>query len=333
MITPSYKKNIVETFVVEHTAFSNISTKLNQCFDAALYSDTPMSLAIIGESRTGKTTVAEKFYSEHLPYRVAEGLKVPVLKTSAPSVPTIVGLAEHMLFCIGDERFYSGTHAKKTLRLQTLIEAADTKMVMIDEFQHFVDKATDRVIHSAADWLKKLVDDCGVSLVILGLESALSVLDQNEQLRGRFLAPVEMPRFNWRIKAHRLQFIAILKAFESELNTEFDSVQLSNSDMAFRLYVASGGLIGYLWKLLRQVALNATYSGRTEIRISDFDRAYLESIGSGPSPFNAEVKCSATESKVGEAMAIGKHIQTKVESKRKSKRIKPEGSASILRMA
>lgn len=325
-------KNIIESKLVEHTAFVKISTKLGQCMDSALYSDHPISLAIIGESRTGKTTVAEQFCSGYLPYRVPEGRKVPILKVITPSEPTIIGLAEHMLCHMGDERFYNGTRTAKTIRLKKLINSAETKMVMIDEFQHFVDKATDRVIHSAADWLKTLVEECGVSLVILGLESALSVLDQNEQLRGRFSAPIEMPRFDWSNEAHRDEFSAVVSAFEDEITKNFDSVELSNHEMTFRLYVATGGLIGYLWKFLRQVIVNATDSDSTTICLQDLDVAYKDSIGvrSGPSPFDEEIKYRATKNLVEKVMTIGTHVQTKVESKRRSGRKKLESVSSIL---
>lgn len=325
-------ENIVENILVEHTAFKKTSMKLAQSFDSALYSDTPISLSIIGESRTGKTTVVEHFYADHMPYRVPEGRRVPILKVVAPSEPTIIGLAEHMLCHMGDERFYHGTKIAKTIRLKKLIAAAETKMVIIDEFQHFIDKGTDRVIHSAADWLKTLVEECNVSLVILGLESALSVFDQNEQLRGRFSAPIEMPRFDWRKKVHRQEFLAIVSAFESQISHRFNCIELSNNDVGFRLYIASGGLIGYLWKLLRQVTLNADYSNNSKISLCALDEAYEESIGVrfGPSPFRDDANLKKTKSVIEAAMSKGRHVQTKTESKRRSKRKKAEPLSSIL---
>jgi len=78
---------------------------------------------------------------------------------------------------------------------------------MIDEFQHFQDKGSRRIMHHVADWLKILVDDSKVALVVAGLSSCGAVISQNEQLAGRFLSPILMPRFDWKIDNHREEFV------------------------------------------------------------------------------------------------------------------------------
>jgi hypothetical protein len=39
------------------------------------------------------------------------------------------------------------------------MQGTQTRMIMIDEFQHFYDKGTKLIIHHVTDWLKILVGD------------------------------------------------------------------------------------------------------------------------------------------------------------------------------
>jgi hypothetical protein len=170
-----------------------------------------------------------------------------------------------------------GTVNNMTSRIVTLMRECGVRIIMIDEFQHFYDKERKKVMHSVADWFKVLVDRCKVALVVSGLPSCQAVLNQNEQLAGRFLAPIHMPRFDWSDDDLRGQFIDILECFHSSLD-QFELPALDSDEMAFRFYCASGGLIGYVVKILRQAVWNAMDSGSTVITLQNLACAYRESI-------------------------------------------------------
>lgn len=268
-------KNIVETTLVPHTAFADALERIEQCFRYSDGSSEPICLALIGESRAGKSRALEEGECKHPRMRTADGLEVPILKVKTPSKPTVKGLAEVMLRTLGDPKWASrGTENEKTNRLQTLMQNTGTKMVMIDEFQHVYDKGSQKVAHHVADWLKILVDDCHVALVVAGLKTCTAILDQNEQLAGRFLSPVHIPRFNWLDDDDRSEFIAILSAFHESIGAHFDLPRLDNEDMAFRCYCAAGGLIGHITKTLRQSVWDALDKGTRVIRLEELERAH-----------------------------------------------------------
>jgi hypothetical protein len=52
----------------------------------------------------------------------------------------------------------------------------------------------------------------------------------------------------------------------------------SDESMAFRFYCATGGLMGYLSKLLKQVLRNADCQARKSILLEDIAHAYTQSI-------------------------------------------------------
>lgn len=271
------RKHIIESTLVPHTAFSEATERIEQCLRYSSNSPEPVCLALIGESRTGKSRALEAFFNQHPTKRDESGLKIPILKVKTPSKPTVKGLVEIMLRAMGDPLSNSGTENAKTIRLKRLMRKADTSMVIIDEFQHFYDKGLHKVMHHVADWLKILVDDTKCALVVAGLPTCSAVLEQNEQLAGRFFAPVVMPRFNWENAGHRDEFIGILGAFHQSISAHFEIPALDSDEMAFRCYCATGGLIGHLSKFLRQAVWNALDADTNIITFEDLRLANMSS--------------------------------------------------------
>jgi hypothetical protein len=315
-------KNVVDSTLVPHTAFDQGSSRLEQCFTYADGSPEPICLAVLGESRTGKSRVLEECFANHPQERRADGLTVPILRVKTPSKPTVKGLAELMLRAMSDPKFAAGTENGKTIRLQTLMGNAGTRMVMIDEFQHFYDKVSNKVMHHVADWLKILVDDSKVALAVAGLPSCRAVLDQNEQLAGRFLSPVIMPRFDWKIDSHREEFIGILGAFQESVGTHFDLPKLDSAEMVFRCYCATGGLIGYMTKFLRQAVWNAIDENRRTISIEQLSLAHNQAVwrknglSDVPNPFSRSFVPLPSQDLLAKIIRIGTPAEVVITPKR-----------------
>lgn len=264
--------------LVAHTAFSEAVGQIESCFQYSAASNEPICIALIGESRTGKSRVLETCVLNHPVERLEDGLIVPILRIKAPSKPTVKGMIEVMLDGLGAPDSHRGTENEKTRRLKVLLTQTQTQMVMIDEFQHFVDKGTKAVMHHVADWLKILVDDMNCALVVAGLPSCQAVIETNEQLGGRFLAPIRMPRFSWENVQQRSEFRSILRSFHDELSDAYDIPKLYVDEMAFRFWCATGGLVGYLVKLLRSAVWLCRTNGQKQITLSDLAVAHARSV-------------------------------------------------------
>lgn len=302
---------IVENTLVPHSAFISVVSRLEQCFRYAESASEPICIVVVGESRTGKSRALEECYANHPMRRQADGLTIPILRVKTPSKPTVKGLVELMLHALGDPKFYAGTENAKTARLLILIKNAGVRMVMIDEFQHFYDKGSHKVMHHVADWLKILVDDSKVALVVAGLPSCNAVLEQNEQLAGRFLTPVTMPRFEWRNDDHREEFMGILGAFQESIGGVFEIPGLDSREMAFRCYCGTGGLVGYLTKFLRQAVWNALDAGTKTITLEQLAHAHKESVWGRDglkdiaSPFARDFSALPSEALLEKVLRIG----------------------------
>ena len=300
-------RNLIDHTLIPHTAFNSAINRIEQCFRHSEGSSQAISIAIIGESRTGKTRVLEEFFSRHPARRLTDGMHIPILRVRTPSKPTTKGLAELMLRAVGDPRADKGGEQARTARVGDLLKAVGTKAILIDEFQHFYNRDMLRV----TDWLKNLVEDTNSVLVVAGLPICTQVIGLNEQLKGRFLAPISMPRFLWQIDDDRAEFIAILEAFHAALSEHFKLPELDSEDMAFRCYCATGGLMGYVSKLLRSSVWNAIDSNSNKITLEDLDKAHLESVWNPEElsaverPFSRRFKTVPTQDILDRVATIG----------------------------
>jgi len=267
--------SLVEASLVLHPAFQTALRRVEQCFRAKQRSKEAICLSVVGESRTGKSRVLEEFTRAHPPVRDADGLTVPIVQVSVPALPTVIGLVELILDELGDPVPSKGTESQKTRRARKLMKETRTVILALDEFQHFYDKSTQRIQEIVADWLKVFVDKAQLGLVVAGLPSCLPVLRRNEQLRGRTLAPAKLPRFDWTVAEERNTFIDILVGLHKAL-PEFDLPTPESDEMAFRFYCGSGGLIGYVTKLLRQAVWNALDADTKQISLEDLAQAFRE---------------------------------------------------------
>lgn len=303
--------SIVDTTLIPHPTFLRTVDRIEQCFKAMDASTDPVCIAIVGESRTGKSRALEHVEINHPTCRQESGIVAPFVRIRVPSKPTVKGLCEILLHKLGDPLYEKGTENAMTLRLVRLMTEEKTVILALDEFQHFYDKTTRRVQHHVADWLKVLVDEAQVGLVVTGLPSCLAVIQQNEQLSGRFMAPVRLHRFDWMIDDHRSDFVGILDGMQAALR-EFDMPDVASDEMAFRFYCATGGLIGYVAKVLKQAVWNALDAGRRMIKLADLSDAYVEAVVTDQqkvltllNPFTADFSASPNPALLAAVREIG----------------------------
>ena len=265
--------NLIDTILVPHKAFDYATKRIEQCYKTAETAFEPICLPLIGESRTGKTRALKNIEQKYPSNRLSSGLNIPILRVKVPSKPTVKGLLEVLLHAVEDPLYKKDTEVVKTLRLLTLIKHTQTRLIMLDDLQHFYDRGSNKVLHHLADWLKNFMDESKVGFILSGLPTIESVLNQNEQLAGRSSAPVKMPRFDWLVDRDRNEFVAILEAFQIGM-CELEMPIFISEEMAFRFYCACGGLVGYLTKILRKAVEDAYFEERNHITLAHLSDAF-----------------------------------------------------------
>ena len=106
--------------------------------------------------------------------------------------------------------------------------------------------------------------------------------------------------------------------------------------MAYRFWIATGGLIGYLTKLLRQAVVNAVVKRTDEISLEDLSIALQESMWDEPSgdmglsPFDRNFRLEPTTDTVQHALRIGTVINPIESTPRRNNRHRPKSASACL---
>ena len=277
-----------ERVLVKYSLFKIAIARIQACFDTHDATAEPDCFPIVGESGSGKTTIISYFSSLHPRVDHKWGLEVPVLVAKVPARPTVKSFAETLLYQLGDPLWSRGNTVSKSIRLRELLKRCRVRLLALDEFQHFVDVRQANIPNDVADWLKEQVEEARLAIVVLGLQRCLEVLRQNEQLRRRFGATLRVGAFRWDAKDDRTTYRAFLRAVQEQL-PEYGMPSLSDVEMAFRMYYASYGLIGYTMKIIRGAARIARSHPRRQITLQTFSQSFAEHVWSerldDPNPF------------------------------------------------
>lgn len=261
--------------LVPHKAFQTGLNRIEYFLRSAPMEE-PEILAVLGQARSGKTRLIKTISSAHPSWRDENGRIVPVVRVSVPSKPTIKGLGDLILKELDPEDSRRYTENELTRRIQVLMRECGTKLLMLDEFQHFFDRTSKKVWHYVTDWLKVLIDAVGCVLVVTGLPDCTAVIKQCPQFRGRCRQKILLPQFQWMRDDDQAEFRGIVASFwiaMTEMGIRIPD--LRHDVWAYRMYCASGGLTGYVKRLLSEVVIEAELHGhKRELGLNDFAEAY-----------------------------------------------------------
>jgi hypothetical protein len=218
----------------------------------------PECLAILGRSRTGKTTLVDSFCSQYPRSLGTEKTHVPVLKAVVPAKASMGNMLTSLLAALGDPVAGRGSMGMKSHRLQNLIGDCAVRMLILDEANHFVDRDSERVLHDVSNSMKSLVKDHNLACVLVGLPYTEEVLKVNEQFGSLFADPYLLEPFQWDEAAPETvtEFRLFLQEVEQQLPLKSRNCLVSK-ELAWRCFVATQGKVGYLMRLLRRAAEEA----------------------------------------------------------------------------
>jgi hypothetical protein len=287
------KVRLIENIVIQSPGFKNIITRINECHERSKYTSEPRCLFITGETGYGKTTIG-KFYTKDYPRVVNDdGAIIPVLRSTISSPATIKSMGTWLLRDLGDPMPDRGTTTSITMRLCKLIKECRVELLILDEFQHLIDKDTEKVIKSSADWLKNILNDTGVPMVLMGMPWSVDILSANDQLQRRFSAKMELKAFGWSTEAEQKEFKTFLILLENGLPLPKPS-NLYSGQMPFRLFCATRGILSNIKNLISKTAEKAIEKGFENITMDLLALAYDEELAlnvvGNTNPFRTDVE-------------------------------------------
>lgn len=321
-------EDVVGNIIVTHKTL-NMAIKLHSEAISTIKSmNSSRGFSVVGPSGVGKTTYASLLESTFPSKRTIEGLEQQIIYCSVPPKPTLKSLAFSLLSALNDPfdnvfPFKRGKGVEHELKARCikLIKECNVKAVIFDECQHLTKNPDSESTYLATDWIKTFMDKINVVVIVMGLESTIHLFEQNEQLARRFSSTIKLQRFDWFENDSRSEFLGVLNAFQENL-PQFEFPELTSTEMSFRFYSASGGLLSHIAKLLNQTVLDAIHENRNVIDIKHLGVAYektmrVSNFDIGENPFSGKFKPDPTSDSVKKAQLIGAHVTAPYQRKNK----------------
>lgn len=303
-LPPAERIQLVESILVSFPRHDRVCEKIAYCHDHSKVAAEPECLLVTGPTGAGKTTIREIYARRYPRRRTQEGAHIPVLSTSIPVPASPKSLVTRLLAALGDPLADRGTTVGQTLRLAHLLKACGVELIILDEFQHFIDRESNHILLTVANWLKDLLNETNVPVVLMGMPYSDVILRANAQLERRFGAVDRIEPFGWDTPGGQAEFRTFLRFVDGALPLEAIS-GLCDQEMARRVHFASGGVVGSCMKLIRRAAVLAITRGLVRVDIDllaeVFDERFAARAGKGPNPFRADLDSLSTPRIEGEA--------------------------------
>ncbi len=264
---------LTEKVFIRYPRLKELYAKIDFCRTFSKNAAEPECMLISGKQGAGKTTLTEWYAGDFPVSETPQKRIAPVLVITVPSPATVKGFASEVLQALGDPAADKGTVSSITLRVRKYLKDCKVELIILDEFQHFDDRQSKNVLKTISDWLKNLLNQTGIPIVLVGMPGCESVLEAkgNEQLKRRFSSRDQILPFGWTTPQQSDEFR------DDDLPLLKDS-HLAETTTAFLIHSATEGVINYVMKLLRCAAVLAIELGTEQIDLPILAHAYAKRL-------------------------------------------------------
>ena len=258
--------------IVLHPRFREAVALLEHCRTASKHGSEPTCGALLGTSGVGKTSVVDHYRRQYPTVETETATCQPVLKVTLQPDASPKGIAADLLMALGDPAWSRGTLQTQTNRAVKLLRHCGVELIVMDEFHHLFDMDRAKVMTKASQWLKVLIVNTGIPVVVCGMPEAEYVLSA-EHTERRFKQRLTLRCFTWRTPQGQREFCGMLKKLDDALPLA-ESSGLSDSALAGRFYLACRGVPDYLMTLVRGAVAEAIARKNERILMDDLARIY-----------------------------------------------------------
>ena len=281
---------------IPYRRFNDLVSEIARCQQMTARCGEPYCMSLEGATGAGKTRLAKSYLDQHPAYESAQGIVRPVFYMVTPAETTVKGMAEHMLYTLGDPAAHKGTRTQMDARLDQLLCACGVDLVILDDFHHLLNITTERRLKAVSDWLKVRIKNTGKTFLIVGIEGQMAqVLNYSPQLARLFAARSTLEPFPWDPQQVDSigEFDLFVRLAERALKIPLET-PLPRIELLYRLHYASAGLVGNLVTLLHYAALLAEEQARTTVDLSllatAFNRSLQDYLQTAHNPFAPQVE-------------------------------------------
>ncbi|MCY9844540.1 TniB family NTP-binding protein [Vibrio caribbeanicus] len=264
----------VKRIFINSPEISDIFDDISDCREFSDGIHEPDCMIVVGDTGSGKTTLIERYLAKNPRSEKNDGSVIPILSTSLPPNATPITASEQLLSDLGDPLAFSrgSDPVKVAEEMGDLMKSCGVELIIIDEFQHMIDRKNKQVLHSAADWLKMLIVRSKIPVVLFGMPYSVVILEANHQLAGRFELQHTLEPFRLDNKENLILYKTFLIKLDEALPFN-ESSALESRDMMKRIYAFSKGNLRRIRKLINRSTRLALRDKSNKILLEHFAEA------------------------------------------------------------
>lgn len=268
----------VEKVYVKHPQFALALQQLDRLFQLGTELATPTGLRLVGPPGVGKTALL-RYFRDSLPSSSLYDKPTGALAIRLPNRPYAGHLIKALLWQL-KYPLTGGSQRQLYERRRVVfdaIRAKGTRIVVIDEAQHLVSRNADGNLKTiegdATEFLRELIDETRVSLVLAGSQDLDGTGPAMDHLASRVNSRLELTEF-------RLDpvWAGFLVGYCKQVTT-FDLTLISESDTIAKLFLATKGNARQLRQLVVEAVLIAADTGKRSLDYETLKRAYSRAFG------------------------------------------------------
>ncbi len=282
----------IDQIFVNHTAFKQALASMDRIFQLSRKVDMPQGMRLIGPSGTGKTSLL-RYFQQSLPKSslFAEGLgavymRIPMRVTTLYMIASLLRQYGYPF-----RRITWDNYEQRITVLLDAIRQKGTQLIMIDEAHNLVPmtvrrKPTREEGTSPTDFIRLLMDEAKVGVVLAGVGVLEHFADLDEALASRVVGCLRLPVFDY-----DSAWVRLIKGLVQQSQC-FDIGMLLKPDINRQLYKASQGNLRSLKRLITEMVLVAVEDGVDCLGPAHLQKAYDLVYGAASpqgNPFEAAV--------------------------------------------
>lgn len=276
--------------LIKHPLFQEAASRVDDVVRRTQAGE-QLILPLCGPSRAGKTYATLPAQEQFPESKDGAKRTVPWLYIKMSQAPSLSSLPRAILKAAGMGAWASRHGGPEVLTgyAQDAVSRLGVRFLVIDEFHHYAEKGSKASALDAANAVKNFVDQSGLSCILPGLPSIMALLNRDEQLRARALAPHHFLPYAWPLDTHRADFEQVIADIVDYLESGGFHVE-TDSGLALRLYISTAGRIGMVVKLLNEACDIARDSRKISLAVmrKAHGRAVRHETES-PNPFTGKV--------------------------------------------
>jgi len=246
---------------IEHGAYTRITHRLEKLFQKAPRQGIG-GMLLWGDTGLGKSSLLQNFKADHPDFIDDEGNShKPVVYVPLNAGVTVKRIMLRILDELKNPLSLSASMSAIEVTLYRTLRHYNTKMIIIDEIQHFVGTALPKQKSEFLNLLKDFGNMLNIPVVACGLDSAAMNIEADLQLQRRFHPFEQMKK--WRYSNDFRNLLANLEA-------AFPLQKVSNlPDPNIARYVLdrSNGILDFIIKMLVEAAIVAIETGEERITL------------------------------------------------------------------